>query len=97
MINASHEYINGGPTQVGLTGHVECILLNHWQDGHYGGSTQVFKKDENWEKFIGPFFIYCNTGSNDAMWKDAIGEAKKHCKRNGGYCRLFDVAHSDVE
>ena len=78
MINASHEYINGGPTQVGLTGHVECVLLNHWQDGHYGGGTQVFKKDENWEKFIGPFFIYCNSGTDhDDMWKDAIGEAKK--------------------
>lgn len=81
MINPSSEYINGGPTQVGLTGHVECVLLNHWQDGHYGGATQIFKQDEIWEKYIGPFFIYCNTGSNpDEMWKDAIVEAKKQQK-----------------
>lgn len=78
MINPSFEYINGGPTQVGNTGHVEAILLNHWQDGHYGGAALTFKPNEDWKKFIGPFYFYCNSGANsDLMWKDAIKESKK--------------------
>ena len=77
MINPSFEYINGGPTQVGNTGHVQTILLNHWQDGHYGGESLKLKQDEVWEKFIGPFFLYFNAGSgHDVMWKDALNEAQ---------------------
>ncbi|WP_114781216.1 polysaccharide lyase family protein [Botryobacter ruber] len=76
MINPSFEYINGGPTQVGNTGHVEAILLNHWHDSHYGGQPLNFKEDEEWEKFIGPFFLYCNAGpTHDEMWKDALAQA----------------------
>lgn len=78
MINPSSEYINGGPTQVGNTGHVETILLNHWQDGHYGGESLKFKQNEVWEKFVGPFFLYCNTGGgHDEMWKDALDKAEE--------------------
>jgi rhamnogalacturonan endolyase len=77
MINPSFEYINGGPTQVGNTGHVEAILLNHWQDGHYGGGSLTFKQNEDWEKFVGPFFYYCNSAeNNDLMWQDAIKESE---------------------
>jgi len=78
MINPCFEYINGGPTQIGNTGHVETILLNHWQDGHYGGEPLKFKQNEIWEKFVGPFFLYCNSGSSHVeMWKDALAEAGK--------------------
>lgn len=78
MINASCEYINGGPTQIGNTGHVETILMNHWQDGHYGGGALQLEKDEAWEKFAGPFFLYFNSGkTHDLMWNDALAEASK--------------------
>lgn len=78
MINPSFEYINGGPTQVGNTGHVESILLNHWLDGHYGGNALEFEQNESWEKFVGPFFFYCNSGDDsNTMWKDAIKESEK--------------------
>ncbi|MBC8053698.1 MAG: hypothetical protein H7Y13_11595 [Sphingobacteriaceae bacterium] len=78
MINPSFEYINGGPTQVGNTGHVETILLNHWHDSHYGGAPLLFKQDEEWEKFAGPFFLYLNSNaSNDDLWKDALNQAQK--------------------
>jgi rhamnogalacturonan endolyase len=78
MINPSTEYMNGGPTQVGITGHVECILLNHWHDGHYGGGEISFTENENWEKFIGPIFLYCNASDNQPqMWNDAKNEATK--------------------
>jgi len=78
MINPSIEYMNGGPTQIGLTGHVEAILLIHWQEGHYGGGKQIFRPNEVWQKYIGPFYLYCNSGSgHDEMWKDALNEAAK--------------------
>jgi rhamnogalacturonan endolyase len=80
MINPSFEYINGGPTQVGNTGHVETILMNHWHDGHYGGRPLQFEKDEEWEKFVGPFFLYFNSGkTHDEMWSDAIVESRRQC------------------
>ncbi|MBC7913600.1 MAG: hypothetical protein H7Y07_05685 [Pyrinomonadaceae bacterium] len=81
MINPSFEYINGGPTQVGNTGHVETILLNHWHDSHYGGESLKFRKDEKWEKFAGPFFLYFNSGkSHDELWSDALKEAANQRK-----------------
>ena len=77
IINPSAEYINGGPTQVGNTGHVETQLLNHWQDGHYGGEALNFRENEEWSKFIGPFYLYCNSAaSHDEMWADALREAE---------------------
>lgn len=77
MINPSFEYINGGPTQVGNTGHVSTILLNHWQDGHYGGGPIILAKDEEWKKFVGPFFLYCNEGpTHSDMWNDALTKAR---------------------
>lgn len=78
MINPSAEYINGGPTQIGITGHVATQLLNHWMDGHYGGQALNLAKGEEWTKFIGPFLLYCNSGINhDSMWFDALNQAKK--------------------
>ncbi|HEY5591348.1 MAG TPA: polysaccharide lyase family protein [Paludibacter sp.] len=82
MINPSFEYMNGGPTQVGITGHVESILLNHWQDGHYGGESLKIKQNEVWEKYVGPIFLYCNTANgHHEMWKDALNEAKRQRKQ----------------
>jgi rhamnogalacturonan endolyase len=84
LINPSIEYIAGGPTKVELTGHLDVnpggapTLLNMWHGSHYGGSVLAIKQDEGWQKVIGPFFYYCNTGSGpDALWKDAVAKAKK--------------------
>lgn len=81
MINPSAEYINGGPTQVGNTGHVSTMLLNHWQDGHYGGGGLILAPDEEWQKFVGPFLLYCNEGpSNETMWHEALAKARAERK-----------------
>ncbi|HEY4787430.1 MAG TPA: polysaccharide lyase family protein, partial [Bacteroidales bacterium] len=43
-----------------------------------GGKGLEFSQGENWNKFAGPFFIYCNSGDDHMdMWKDAINEAAK--------------------
>ncbi|HUR47411.1 MAG TPA: hypothetical protein VMZ27_16125, partial [Candidatus Saccharimonadales bacterium] len=84
LVNPSIEYIAGGPTKVELTGHLDVnpggapTLLNMWHGSHYGGSSLAIKQDEAWQKVIGPFFYYCNSGSEpEVLWKDAVAKAKK--------------------
>ncbi len=93
IINPSFEYINGGPTQVGNTGHVEAILLNHWLDSHYGGHPLLFEQNEEWEKFVGPFYFYCNSASdNNTLWNDALQEAENQ-KKQWPYSWVQDQAY----
>ena len=82
LINPSIEYLAGGPTKVELTGHLDVnpggapTLLNMWHGSHYGGSSLVVDQAERWSKFIGPFLIYCNSGSDPQhIWKDALDKA----------------------
>jgi rhamnogalacturonan endolyase len=84
FINPSMEYLSGGPTKVELTGHLDNnagaapTLLNYWRGSHYGGSSCVLAKGEAWTKVIGPFLIYCNSGSDhDKLWKDALAKASR--------------------
>ena len=83
FINASTEYLSGGPTKVELTAHRDATfytnapappcLLNYWRGSHYGGSICNIAATDSWTKVIGPFFIYCNSAAtHDAMWKDAL-------------------------
>ncbi|MHB8524164.1 MAG: polysaccharide lyase family protein [Limisphaerales bacterium] len=83
LINPSIEYLAGGPTKVELTGHLDVnpggapTLLNMWHGSHYGGSSLVVGEQESWNKFIGPFLLYCNSGSDPgAMWQEAVAHAK---------------------
>ena len=89
IVNPSIEYINGGPTRVELTGHIDLkdsppvdpTLLFIWHGSHYGGMPIQIGSDEQWNKTIGPFLIYCNSAPGpDAMWKDALARAaeEKH-------------------
>jgi rhamnogalacturonan endolyase len=82
FVNPSIEYLSGGATKVELTGHLDDndggapTLLNYWRGSHYGGSICQIGAGEAWNKVIGPFLIYCNTGSSPAaMWKDALARA----------------------
>jgi rhamnogalacturonan endolyase len=79
MINPSTEYIAGGATKVELTGHLDGkaqarpTLLNIWNGPHYGGSSLVLDADEMWTKVVGPFVLYCNSGSDGVgLWNDAL-------------------------
>ena len=88
FVNPSVEYLSGGPTKFELSSHRDATfttsltaaapptLLNYWRGSHYGGSLCNVGQGEAWTKVIGPFLIYCNTGSTpDAMWHDALAKA----------------------
>ena len=84
IVNPSDEYINNGPTRVDYGGHIDLAdnpnanptLLFIWHSFHYGGEALSINQDENWNKIVGPFLIYCNSGPTpDAMWADALRRA----------------------
>ena len=87
FVNPSIEYLSGGATKVELTGHLDNnegatpTLLNYWRGSHYGGSVCAIGEGEKWSKVIGPFLIYCNSGSDPRkLWKDALNKADKESK-----------------
>jgi len=90
FVNPSVEYLSGGPTKSELSAHRDATfgsdpnapappcLLNYWRSSHYGGSILDIGKNESWTKVVGPFFIYCNAGSDhDGLRKDAIAQSIK--------------------
>lgn len=90
FVNPSVEYLSGGPTKVELSAHRDATfgtdpkapapptLLNYWRGSHYGGSVCSVAAGEAWTKVIGPFLIYCNSGSTrDALWQDALAQAER--------------------
>lgn len=86
IVNPSLEYINGAPTKIELTGHIDLkdalpaapTLLFVWHGSHYGGMPISINAGEAWNKVVGPFLIYCNGGPNpDAMWQDALARAAR--------------------
>jgi rhamnogalacturonan endolyase len=88
FVNPSMEYLSGGATKLELTSHRDInpgaapVLLNYWRGSHYGGSICVIASGENWDKVIGPFLIYCNSGdSPEGIWKDALAQASAQAKQ----------------
>lgn len=84
FINPSMEYMSGGPTKVEFMGHrntsreAEGCVLNYWRSSHYGGASASIAEGEEWNKIIGPFFIYANSGADhDAIYADAKVQAAK--------------------
>ena len=84
IVNPSLEYINGAPTKIELTGHIDGkealpadpTLLFDWHGSHYGGMPICIYAGEQWNKVVGPFLIYCNSGPTpDAMWQNALARA----------------------
>jgi rhamnogalacturonan endolyase len=84
VINPSIEYINGGPSMIELTGHIDIkdqipadpTLLFVWHGPHYGGRNVQVKAGERWNTIVGPFVWYVNRGANpESMWKDALARA----------------------
>ena len=68
FINPTIEYLSGGPTKQELDCHFgdndnpDPIILDYWEGGHYdGGSTARIAAGEEWNKVIGPIFIYVNS------------------------------------
>jgi rhamnogalacturonan endolyase len=87
FVNPSIEYLSGGATKVELTGHLDNntgaapTVLNYWRGSHYGGSSCAIAQGEAWNKVIGPFLIYCNSGPDpESMWKDALAMATREAE-----------------
>ena len=75
-IPCSHEWLNGGPMRQELTVHATSkspITIQMLQGEHFGASAQSFNDGE--QKLYGPFFIYVNKGTKDAMVADAKAQA----------------------
>ena len=73
MINASNEFVNGGPLKQELTVHADNTLLDMLQGAHFGSGVLNFTAGETWTKFYGPCFVYLNSGaSTQAMYEDAV-------------------------
>lgn len=84
FINPTTEFLSGGATKVELTGHLDNgaggdpTLLDYWRGTHYGGSILPLAEGENWQKVVGPIFIYLNAGPDpNAMYRDALAQAAK--------------------
>ncbi len=87
ILNPSMEYMSGGPTKVEFQGHRDTnaiaapCVLNYWRSSHYGGAAVDVAEGEHWQKVIGPFMIYVNTGANpQAMFDDARAQQQKQAK-----------------
>jgi rhamnogalacturonan endolyase len=67
FINPTTEYLSGGASKMELVCHFDAndnpdpIILDYWCAGHYaGGASCNIRAGENWNKVIGPIFVYCN-------------------------------------
>ncbi len=61
FINPSHEYLGGGPTRIDLVCHMGATMLDYWTSGHYAGGAECnIHAGQEWNKVVGPIFVYCN-------------------------------------
>jgi rhamnogalacturonan endolyase len=88
IINPSMEYMSGGPTKVEFMGHRDtnpvaaACVLNYWRSSHYGGAEVNVNAGENWNKVVGPFFIYVNSGADaKSIYEDAKALAPIEAKK----------------
>lgn len=82
LINPSMEYMSGGPTKVEFVGHRDTnseaagCVLNYWRSSHYGGAEVSVGNGEYWQKVVGPFLLYVNSGAeHDGLYADAKAQA----------------------
>lgn len=83
VLNPSMEYMSGGPTKVEFMGHRDTnsaaapCVLNYWRSSHYGGAEVKVAEGEYWDKVIGPFVLYVNSGADtQGLYADAKAQAK---------------------
>jgi rhamnogalacturonan endolyase len=80
VIQASHEYLNGGPTKQFNTVHTTPFMIMMFQCDHFlldkkKGDGPV---SGEWKKLGGPFFLYVNSGQNiNEIWADAKQKANE--------------------
>jgi len=71
FINPTIEYLSGGPFKQDLDAHFgdndnpDPIILDYWEGGHYDTGARCNIADgEEWNKVIGPIFVYVNSLDN---------------------------------
>ena len=74
FINPTTEYLSGGASKIELVCHYDAnddpdpIILDYWCAGHYaGGASCSIAAGQEWNKVVGPIFVYCNTLSDPAV------------------------------
>jgi rhamnogalacturonan endolyase len=84
FINPSMEYLSSGPNHFELTGHLDDgdggdpTLLDYWRGTHYGGSGLPIAAGEDWNKVVGPIFIYLASGKTpETMFREAREQAAR--------------------
>lgn len=80
VIQASHEYLSGGPTKQFQNVHATPFLICMFNCGHF--LSDIRKADDritgDWSKLDGPFMLYVNEGKNtEAVWADAKKKAEE--------------------
>lgn len=91
LVNASVEYMSGGPTKVEFLCHRDTrvnglpVFLNYWRSSHYGGSSVEVLKGEHWKKLIGPIFLLANSGNEIAEIKKNAVERQRSEKNKFPY------------
>ncbi len=78
-LQASAEYINGGPLRQDLTVHMDersPVVCQYFHSGHFGscGKQEI---SNGYEKIFGPMAIYVNSGTREEMIACAKAEAEK--------------------
>lgn len=80
VIQASHEYLNGGPTKQYQNVHSNPYLICMFNCGHFLSDTRKGdnKIADDWVKLNGSFLLYANKGNDIAsIWADAKQQAEK--------------------
>jgi rhamnogalacturonan endolyase len=103
IVNPSMEYMSGGPTKIEFLCHRDTnqvaapCVLNYWRSSHYGGSSLGFAAGEQWNKVIGPFFLYVNSGGDpQTLWRDALAQADRESRKwPYGWVDGVDYPHRD--
>ena len=78
FINPTTEYLSGGASKLELVCHFDAndnpdpIILDYWCAGHYaGGAGCNIPAGEDWNKVIGPIFVYCNALADPRFLRQA--------------------------
>jgi len=80
--------MSGGPTKPEFLGHRDTnavsapCVLNYWRSSHYGGAVVDVAQGEHWQKVIGPFLLYVNSGQEPlGLYADAKAQAGKEAAK----------------
>jgi rhamnogalacturonan endolyase len=84
LVQPGVDYMSGGPTKIDFECHRDTnqaappCVLNFWKAVHFGGGNVNVAAGEHWTKVIGPFFLYCNSGTDPiAIFNDAQAQLEK--------------------